>query len=394
MKTGILFVLLLIGHQSLASKNYALQGTVGKAKICMKFEDFTADYPNEEPRITDVRYFYHSSLKDIVLEGFRNKNTFVFYFDKSDTGFQEKFTLNKASNGTFKGTWENGKGKKIPVSLSPIVIGNEANRYIHIPEVREYRKSDLYEYVRSGLLQFQDDSTSIFNGKTLRWVHEKHGATYGFYLASDFDPAVQKRINPKLEEILFQNAMNQLGCSSGFDYSSGSNIEYSITPNFLSKDLLSFTIWSSYYCGGAHPDFGQTGYLFDLNNGKDYSLEDILVFDSSVEKYTENGDDQSFSRYVNYRTNYFAPKLIEWLLADKLIYPMEPGAEANEEDPCNELYLEPESWTFASWEFTGKGIVFYASVYRAARACEVEGFTISFDRLRPFKSVNFPYAFP
>lgn len=393
MKSWIFFIFLFAGNGAFASVLYTLQGTVGKSKICMKFEDYTMDYPKDEPRIVDVRYFYQSSLKDIVLEGVRNKNTFVFYFGKHDSGFEEKFTLTKA-NGIFKGTWENAKGKKLPVSLAPIKPENNPNPYNHIPLVEKYRKTDLYEYVRSGLVQFQDDSTSTFTGKTLRWVHEKHGATFGFYLGSDFDPAVQKRINPKLEAILFQNVMDQLGCSSGFDYSSGNNIEYDVTPNFLNKNLLSFTIWSSYYCGGAHPDFGKMGYLFDLNNGKEYDLEDVLVFDPSVAKYEENGSSESFNRFTTYRTDYFAPKLIELLLTNKQIHPADPEGNPDEEDSCNELYLDPQSWTFASWEFTGKGIVFYASVFRAARACETEGFTIPFKQLQSFKNKRFPYAFP
>lgn len=391
MQTRIFFLLLLTTFSSFASVQYTLLGTIGKAKICMKFEDYTMDYPKDEPRITDMRYFYHSSLKDIVLEGHRNKNTFVFYFGKDDTGFKEKFTLVK-SNNTFSGTWENGKGKKIPVKLFPITIQENTNPYDHIPFIKEYRKTDLYEYIRSGFLQFQEDSISSLSGKNLRWVHEKHGDTYGFYLSTDFDPAVQKRINPQLEEILVRNAINQLSCSSSFDYSSGGNIEYTITPDFLDKNLLSFTIWSSYYCGGAHPDFGKTGYLFDLNTGKDYSLEDILVFDASVAKYEENADSEQFSKFTTYRETYFAPKIIELLLDAKQIYPAE--AENEDEISCNDLYLEPDSWTFADWEFTAKGIVFYASVFRAARACETEGFLISFDKLQPFKSKEFPYSFP
>ncbi len=391
MQTRIFFLLLLTTFSSFASVQYTLQGTIGKAKICMKFEDYTMDYPKDEPRITDMRYFYHSSLKDIVLEGHRNKNTFVFYFGKDDTGFKEKFTLVK-SNNTFSGTWENGKGKKIPVKLFPITIQENTNPYDHIPFIKEYRKTDLYEYIRSGFLQFQEDSISSLSGKNLRWVHEKHGDTYGFYLSTDFDPAAQKRINPQLEEILVRNAMDQLSCSSSFDYSSGGNIEYTITPDFLDKNLLSFAIWSSYYCGGAHPDFGKTGYLFDLNTGKDYSLEDILVFDASVAKYEENADSEQFSKFTTYRSTYFAPKIIELLLDAKQIYPAE--AENEDEISCNDLYLEPDSWTFADWEFTAKGIVFYASVFRAARACETEGFLISFDKLQPFKSKEFPYSFP
>jgi hypothetical protein len=75
-------------------------------------------------------------------------------------------------------------------------------------------------------------------------------------------------INPFLEEILLENAMNQLSCSSDWEYSKGSDIETDIHFQYLDRNLFSFSIFQSWFCGGFHPDFGKTSYLLDLTNGK------------------------------------------------------------------------------------------------------------------------------
>jgi hypothetical protein len=103
-----------------ATTTYFLEGTIGNSPICMRFEDFTESYPNEEPRITDIRYFYLSSLKDIVLEGIRMNDQFTFYFNQNDGKFDEKFVLTKDTKGVFKGNWFHKSGKKLPVTLQPI----------------------------------------------------------------------------------------------------------------------------------------------------------------------------------------------------------------------------------------------------------------------------------
>lgn len=73
----LLFPFLLMVFPIFAMDSYHLEGTLGKSTIYMQFDDYTKDYPKEEPRITDVRYFYASSLKDIPMEGKRGFNFLI-----------------------------------------------------------------------------------------------------------------------------------------------------------------------------------------------------------------------------------------------------------------------------------------------------------------------------
>jgi hypothetical protein len=380
--------LILLGARSIASTSYFLEGTIGKARICMRFEDFTESYPNDEPRITDVRYYYLSSLKDIVLEGTRNKNQFTFLFNEEAGKYDEKFVLTKDAKGIFKGNWFHKSGKKLAVILKPIQVNAIKNPYKHIPFINAYKNSDPFEYLRSSKLSFKTDSLSKYHNQLFRWVRETHGTCYGFYLDSTFKPTVRHRVNPKLEEILIENAMNQLSCATQWDYSDGSGIEISYHLNFLNADLLSFTIWQSWFCGGAHPDFGYNSYLIDLNTGKEYALEELIAFDKSAVVYDEKAD--NFTDYVAYQRDFFAPRILQMLIEQGSVY----TDYNSEEDPCMELYNDPESWTFANWEYTAEGLRFSCSVARAARACETESFTIPFGKFAAYKQSSFPYSFP
>ena len=371
-----------------ASTTYYLEGTIGKSRIYMRFEDFTESYPNEEPRITDVRYFYLSSLKDIVLEGTRNKNQFTFYFNENDGKFDEKFVLAKDATGVFKGNWFHKSGKKLAVVLKPILVTAIKNPYKHMPFINAYKNSDPFEYMRSSKLMFRTDSIRTFKDQTIRWVSETHGKCAGFYLDSSFSAATRQLINPKLEVINFENAMGQLTCATQWDYSDGGGIEISFSQYYLDQNLLSFSIWKSWFCGGAHPDFGYDSYLLDLNTGKQYALEELIAFDKSAVIYDEKAD--NFLEYVAYKRDFFAPNILALLKEQGSVY-----ADYNsEEDPCMELYNDPESWTFANWEFTEEGLRFSCSVARAARACETESFTIPFDKFKAWKQASFPYSFP
>lgn len=354
----------------------------------MRFEDFTESYPNEEPKILDVRYYYFSSLKDIVLEGRRNKNQFTFLFNEEGGKFDEKFVLTKDAKGVFKGNWIHKFGKKLAVVLKPILVTAIKNPYKFIPFIAVYKNTDPYEYMRSSKLTFKTDSISSYKGQTLRWVTETHGKCPGFYLDSSFSDATQQLINKKLEAINVENAMNQLSCATQWDYSDGGGIEMSFTLNYLDENLFSFSIWKSWFCGGAHPDFGFDSYLMDLHTGHEYALEELIAFDKSVVIYDEKAD--NFTEYVAYQRDYFAPKILALLKEQGSVY-----ADYNsEEDPCMELYNDPESWTFANWEFTEDGLRISCSVARAARACETESFTIPFTKFISYKRSAFPYKFP
>ena len=133
-------------------------------------------------------------------------------------------------------------------------------------------------------------------------------------------------------------------------------------------------------CGGAHPDFGSSGYLIDLNNGKQYGIDDILAFDKSVTGDKEN----NFDAFSKYRSTYFAPKLLAVLNSQEHF-----EKPKNDDDHCD--YTNEEYWDFPSWNYTEKGIEFTPIFYRAARSCE-ESFLVPFEKLKKYKNPKFPYS--
>lgn len=384
----LLFPFLLMVFPMFAMDSYHLEGTLGKSTIYMHFDDYTKDYPKDEPRITDIRYFYASSLKDIPMEGKREGMKFTFYFDLDGQTFKEKFVLTKDQSGKFTGTWTGINGKQFPVILHKINVETITNKYDHVKSVKQLKKSNPFEYVRTSKFSFVTDSVSNFEGQQFRWVSEVHSYSYGFYLDSTFSIKTLQIVNPFLEEILFEESMNELTCTSDWQYNTGGGIEMSVDFHYLDQNLFSFSIFYYWSCGGPHDDFGKTCYLLDLNNGKNYSLEEILSFDSSIVIYDEEGT--NFQAFSDYRSNFLAPHLIQLLLDQLLIYP----DVSEEEDLCMNLCNLPESWTYPDWEFTKEGISFGPSVARYARVCETDSYLLPFSVLEKWKVKSFPYSFP
>lgn len=382
MKLFYLLSFLLLSFPLFAEKSYFLKGTLGKSEIYMSFTDYTMDYSNEN-EISDVLYFYKKSLKDIVLRGTKNDNTFTFYFDQEDEKFKEKFSLTMDENKNFTGTWEAQDGKKLNVTLLPISTDQLNNPFTHQDFIKKMKETDPYNYAKSSFLTFQNDSISTFNTKHFQWISETHASTYGFLLGDNFDSIIRKKQNEFLEKTILENALDQLSCASEWEYSSGNGIEYTIKLTYLDENLLGFKIFSSFYCGGAHPDFGSEGFLLNLSSGKRYDIDEIVAFDSSVVMYSEEPD--NFTEFAEYKEKYFAPHLVQMM---KEIQHFEsPG---NEEE-CD--YTDPENWNFVSWSYEENGIAFIPIFARVLRSCEEE-FIIPFEKLKDWKNPAFPYAFP
>ncbi|MBP1224213.1 hypothetical protein [Flavobacterium sp. 1355] len=350
-------------------KTYYLEGTLDKSKIFMTVQVYKSD---NETSLNAV-YFYRNSLKDIKLEGkLKDGNNFTFYFKPGDI-ITEKFYLKKSGNN-FDGFWYDAKEKQLAVHLEPVNFDNyKSNITIRFDDER-------LNLVKYKFLEFKKQKTTIYNNKEIIWYSEKHCSSDFFRLGNNFSEKNKAVINPVLEEIHIQNTLNQLSCSSSFEYSNGQGIEGSTSIKFLNANLLGFEIFSSYYCGGAHPDFGGSGYLIDLNSGKNYEIDDIIAFDKSAT--TEKESD--FSAFSKYRSTYFAPKLLAVLNSQEHF----EKPKNTDDDPCD--YTNEEYWDFPSWSYTEKGIEFTPIFYRAARSCE-ESFLVPFEKLKKFKNPKFPY---
>lgn len=363
----LLYLLLLNSFIAFAQNNtYYLEGNIGKSKIYLSIQENENDL--------SASYFYQSSLKDIVLDGTRNTTNFILEFKDSSTDkINEKFDLVKLENGNFKGFWINSKSKKIAIDLKPI-------NFSEYKTPASFTLENETDKIKIAFLQFKEESITTYNGKQFVWYSEKHCNSKFFRLGSNFPEKTKSIINPILTTIHLQNTLAQLNCSSRFEYNTGIGIENNITVNFLNSNVLGFQIFSSWDCGGAHPDFGGNGYLLDLNNGKQYELDEIIAFDKSATTEKKGG----FEAFSNYREKHFAPKLFS-LINEKEHF----KKPENEGEDCD--YTDLDIWDFVSWNYTEKGIEFTPYFARVARSCE-EPFLVPFSKLEKYKSPTFPYS--
>lgn len=368
----ILFLLLSVAYSGKAQEaSYYLQGTVGSYPIAMRISCY------EDSSCSDTRYYYKKVLKDIVLDGKRNGTHFTLHTSEyNKEAVRETFDLQQQPDESFTGTWTSG-GRKLPVKLTPISAAAVHHPYKSAKEVNKEPAADAYEYLRSSLLTFVRDSVTKYKNRQLVWLHEKGSGVSFFRLGNGFSAVQLQKVNPLLEAIHLENAMNQLSCSSPW----GGSIDFTVDVSYLDNNLLAFHIFASWSCGGAHPDFGGTGYLTDLNTGRQFDLEDILAFDASVTTEAKSG----FDKYSQYRSDFLAPKLMALMIKAH-------GFEAPKSDEdCD--YTDVEIWDFPSWKFTAEGIAFTPIFGRVMRACENE-YLLPFSLLQPFKNPAFPYKFP
>nr|WP_288836971.1 hypothetical protein [uncultured Flavobacterium sp.] len=351
-----------------------LEGTIAKSKIYMRIHIFGS--ATEEPNTNGV-YFYQNSLKDINFEGTQKNNVFTLVFKHQDTIF-EKFILKKVANNNFEGTWSDRKGKSFPVKLSPIDFSNYKSTL-----QEDYDEDEKLNLVKLKFLEFKKQKTTIYKNKKIDWYSEKHCDAPLFRLGDNFPENNRKAVNPVLEKIHIENILDQLNCSSSFEYNTGEGIAYETSLTFLNSNLLGFKTSMNWFCGGAYPDFGTKGYLIDLNTGKNYEIDDIIAFDKSVTTEKESG----FDRYSKYRHDYFAPKLYSIVKAQQHF----KKPKDNEEEPCDMTDLN--RWEFIDWIYIEKGIEFTPSFPHAMKGSCEETFLVSFEKLKKYKNPKFKYSF-
>lgn len=353
------------------NQEYYLEGTIAKSKIYMSINVFGS--PTEKPN-TNAVYFYQNSLKDILLEGSYKNKEFNLVVKHNDT-IREIFILKKVANTSFEGTWSNAKGKSYEVKLSPINFANYKSDLSGI-----YADNKLNS-IKSKFLEFKKQKTTIYKNKAIDWYQEKHCNVSFFRLGDTFLEKSKNVVNPVLEKIQIENTIDQLNCSSDFNYNSGGGIKYETFFTFLNDNLIGFKTTFNWYCGGPYPDNGTTGFVIDLNTGKNYEIDDIIAFDKSVTTEKES----NFDSWMKYRKTYFAPKLYAIINAEQHF----KKPKENDEEPCDITDLN-FWWADFTWIYSEKGIELTPSFSHATRACE-ETFLIPFEKLKKYKNPKFKY---
>ncbi|WP_298545035.1 hypothetical protein [uncultured Aquimarina sp.] len=305
MKYYILFIFCSI---SIQAQTY--EGTIGKHRI---FLELDIDYNDDR---ATAFYFYKSQLQNIQLEGSFSNNELVLFEKFSDIKEQKELFTLIINKDTIAGTWKN-KGKTLQVDLN-----------------KTTKKIDDYKLMN---LEYARDSITIHNTKELVWFTEKYSKKSLFRLGNGFTSSEREFMNPKLDTIHANYATIGLDCGWA---------DINIEMELISNQYISFTEYSSIYCGGAHPNHNMVGYNFDFKNKKQ--------LDRITDLYPNLDHFQLLKRKYENDTDF--------------------------DDECGYFTDGEWIWEYYSWVLTKNGITITPSYPHAMTPCEI-GFPLTYKEL-------------
>lgn len=344
-------------------------GTLGSQAIVAEL-DFT------QPDEVSGRYFYQKYHLDLPLNGSLTGDALHMKegLDSLDASPHPTITLHHAEQG-WQGEWVGTQGKALPLQLTP---AQPAAAPGDDPYLASLAGDDPYEYLRLQGLRLQRGKQQTVMGYPLQWWKEPQSGISLFEIVSAYPPAQLATLNQQLRARLWQEVVDYHGCQLGASRFGQGEFDQTVTPEYLSANVISISIFTSYDCGGAHPDFGDAPLNLNARTGEKLALEDVLwvgqgrPFHFLFEDEQSDDDDSdthnsvTFDVYSTYRSKQFAPWLVSRFRA---LYPEQMAAPAEgDEEGCN--YSDPEVWNFPAWYFTPQGILFSPSFARVARACE------------------------
>lgn len=317
-------------------------GTLGKQPIVLQIQT------GDDGRLSGS-YFYTRHHRDLALEGSAKDNSIELSEGAGDDdSARPHLELKRNADGSLSGTWQSPQGKSLPISLQVAKApapAADANAYL-----QKLYGSDLYGYLRLSGLSLQKGKTQSFMGHTLQWWVEPDSKVTLFEILDGYPDAQRKQINAVLRSRQWTEVSAFYDCLSNAG-SLGGDFEQTITPHLLSPNVISISVFTSYDCGGAHPDFGDSPINLDARTAQELKLADVLwVGDGAPHDTSADGPADN--------------KLASWL-AEQLtaLYPSKM-----KDDDCD--YSDASVWDYPSWYLTSKGMSFTPSFARAMRVCE------------------------
>ncbi|MCD7097408.1 hypothetical protein [Stenotrophomonas sp. MMGLT7] len=332
-------------------------GTLGRSAIVVEL-------PDGHDAGEQARYFYRRHGLDIDLEaGQAPAGTLVFgeIADwRSDADSRPRWELRPRAGGGYQGWWQGADGRRLPIVLAPVApsqLPAPAD-----PALEALRLEQPYVFLRLSTLPLRKGRLEVRGGYRLQWWDEPRTGVSLFQVESGYAPALQLRINQALRRHQWDEVESGMECLSG-NGASGGEWDSTTTLHRIDAKVISASLFASYYCGGAHPDFGDSPVNLDARSGGELSLEDVLWLGQGTPPRRESASEAERDAWMDYRTRVFAP----WVAARMArLYPDEVKDDG--EDGCD--YTDQDSWDFPSWHVTEKGLYLGATFYRAARNCD------------------------
>lgn len=346
-------------------------GTLGKTPIVVELNT------QQQDEVTG-RYFYEKYHRDLALSGALQDSTLTLVEGNNRYGDDKPLPtlkLEETADG-WHGEWQSPQGKKLTVQLSEAKLAAPASTTL--PFIATLPASEPYEYLRLQGLKLKATKKEDFMGYTLQWWTEPESKIALFTVESGLPKNDLQRVNQQLLGRLWSEVISYHGCQ----LQGGENVEFmqQAQPQLISPAVVSLNISTSYYCGGAHPDFGDSPLNIDVNTGHPLSLEDVLwVGEGKPLLHAERdslGDQPLNEKESAARSTYQREVLVPWLIKQlTALYPEEMKKPAEgDEDSCD--YTDESIWGYPSWHFTPKGLYLGAYFARVARACDAPEWSI------------------
>lgn len=314
------------------------------------------------------RYFYERYRLDIGLDG-ESAPDGGCLLEEMPAGWgrdqgKPQWRMRAPVGDSWQGEWVGVNGRKLSIRL---------NKVHALPDAREPSLSalrsdfDRYAYLRLSTLKLQAGKRETVNGYELRWLRQPDSDIGLFEVASGYSPTAQRAINRTLHYRLWQWVEDLYQCRSGGARPGDAGFDLAeATLRHIDSRVISASLDTSYYCGGAHPDFGDAPLNIDARNGRELRLEDVLWVGKGEPVHRGESPDPLDDAWMDYRSKIFAP----WLTSQFMrLYPgeMAPGGTSDDNE-CD--YRDPEVWNFSSWYVLPTGIHFAAYFPRVMRVCD------------------------
>lgn len=314
------------------------------------------------------RYFYTRHRLDIRLDGEADAaggcllRELPSRWDEAAPKVQ--WRMRPAHNGQWRGEWIGLDGRRLPIQLTRVSASK-------LPPASDASLNSVrgefepYAWLRLTTLKLQPGKRETFQYRELQWQREPVSGIELFNVRAGYPANDLVRINRALARRHWAWIDESFECRSGNPTGEDGFDTAIATPRLMSDRLLSVSLFTSYYCGGAHPDFADVPLNLDVASGRELRLEDVFWIGKGEPLFKAVGGQDWNQAWADYRNNTFAPWVVEQF---KRLYPQEMAVPSDPEDACD--YHASEVWQFPAWYATPDGIHLAAYFYRAARACD------------------------
>lgn len=287
-------------------------------------------------------YFYNNALKDIRLGG-----------TKTGKEIRLHATMPALTDTVGQITLKHKRGNEWKCIIAD--TGQKKRK------LKLHARKESYEDLRTSFFKTTTDS-KITRGKyTVELYHVAGVEAYGLRITGGLDTVIANKINSIVYKTVLNLAAGYCTCMS--DYGIG-EMSSSLSYYYIDEHLLSVVMSTGYDCGGAHPDEYTNAFNFNLDDGQQLQLPEVLQLFDSTDRQVQNESESSLL------TDEYTEALMELLTVH---FPTKMVAE-REGQGCD--YTDYSVWQESTWHFHEKGIWVAPSFRHLNNECGDEDWSV------------------